>query len=396
MEDWVGGVQLFSSAFFRVWVGGGVHLRETNILLFNGVFGGGGVKGSSMDVCPRNARCLKGAGHAGWCKTRPDGGAGEDHQSQDSLFAARAAKRPKRAASNAASSKATAIQALVRKRGSKHGNRRSGRTLPSDDDDDDDDDDGDGLEDEDEDEDEDVEYEDHGVSQRERKRTRSGSFAMEDEDEDEAGADEEGEEAAEDSDPAAPLAELESIRLRRQMLEKWLLEPFFASLVRGCLVRIGLQANVGEGSSSTIYRVAEVVGVKDHPDHPYNLGGRQTCTLLHLQFGESKQWYPMASISNQPFEELELRSWQQVLEVSEVRPVSGSQLRSKIKALQEVSSSQASDSKSVSSAAGSAGGGGGGGGGEVARKGTGAALTTRQKLLAQHAGGTAPSDLVAK
>ena len=60
-----------------------------------------------------------------------------------------------------------------------------------------------------------------------------------------------------------------------------------------------------------LYRVAEVIGERDFPEHPYTLGSRKTTKRLHLEFGESKQWYMMSSISNQPFDEFELRSWHQ-------------------------------------------------------------------------------------
>ena len=102
------------------------------------------------------------------------------------------------------------------------------------------------------------------------------------------------------------LHELESIRLPRQLLEKWHVEPFFRDVARGCFVRIGLQG--GDPYSPPLYRVGEVLGLKEFEDHPYILGGRRTCKRFLLDFGESQQWYPMSSVSNQPFDELELRN----------------------------------------------------------------------------------------
>eukprot|EP00967_Tisochrysis_lutea_P006933 scaffold8288_cov30-Tisochrysis_lutea.AAC.3 len=52
----------------------------------------------------------------------------------------------------------------------------------------------------------------------------------------------------------AKVEELERIRLTRQKLEKWLLEPFFDRVVPGCYVRIG----IGDQGGRPLYRVAEV------------------------------------------------------------------------------------------------------------------------------------------
>jgi RNA polymerase-associated protein RTF1 len=54
----------------------------------------------------------------------------------------------------------------------------------------------------------------------------------------------------------ARVEELERLRLTRQKLEKWLLEPFFDKVVPGCYVRIG----IGQQGSRPLYRVAEVRG----------------------------------------------------------------------------------------------------------------------------------------
>mmetsp|Transcript_32585 Transcript_32585/g.85177 ORF Transcript_32585/g.85177 Transcript_32585/m.85177 type:complete len:161 (-) Transcript_32585:556-1038(-) len=138
-----------------------------------------------------------------------------------------------------------------------------------------------------------------------------------------------------------------------------------------------------------LYRVAEVIGEKDFPDHAYTLGSRKTTKRLHLEFGESKQWYMMSSISNQPFDEIELRSWLQIREVCGMPQLSVQQLQSKQRAIQRASNFEYTEA-------------------DVARKikeeqkqasATGKApLTTRQKLLAQQGfgSGTAPADLVAR
>ena len=161
-----------------------------------------------------------------------------------------------------------------RKREAKQqGQRRAGKLPASDEDEDEDEEDG-------EEEEEDwsarakggkrraksddgggVEYADYGMSRSERKALRErGRPAVGNDDEDE---DEKPERvrASEPkwSGPLAKLPDLERIRLSRGVLEKWLLEPFFAALVPGCFVRIGLQipGQRADGGTSTLYRAAK-------------------------------------------------------------------------------------------------------------------------------------------
>ena len=256
--------------------------------------------------CQRDPNCTKGNKHAGWCRTK---GVSTTATDQDSLYAAMATKRLQPARKQSGRSAAMAELGARRKSGKK-------RTIDeSDEDDDDDDDDDEDFEDGDGEEEEgNVEYSDFGMSRSERKAMRVGGGGDDDDSQADAsgGGSSDGVTWATDG-PPAPLADLESIRLRRGLLEKWLLEPFFSRVVRGCVVRIGLDAGSADsGGGGTLYRAAEVVGVEEFAEHPYMLGARRTCKRLQLHFGETRQWYPMSSVSNQPFDELELMSWQQV------------------------------------------------------------------------------------
>jgi len=175
------------------------------------------------------------------------------------------------------------------------------------------------------------------------------------------------------------------------------MEPFFPATVRGCLVRIGISAARDGGQEHMLYRVAEVIAVQDVPEHPYTLGGRKTYKRLQLEFGECKQLYPMSSISNQPFEELELRSWQQVLETCNVPLLTEGQLQAKRKALERASNYSYTEEdvrRKVQEERK-----------QAAHAGRPQQLTTRQKLLAQNGFDATnasasvevrPSDLVAR
>ena len=312
--------------------------------------------------CNRNPRCLKAAGHAGWCKTKPGQ---DDIRSQDDLFASGAGVKRTRRGPGLTASRMSAMQELGRKREAKQGKRRVGR-LPSDDEDEEDEDEyvDCGEEDGDDDwggrsrrdrrasaryNDDDgtgtggVEFADYGLSRNERKTLRergrlSGSGIHDEEDDEQGYSDQSW------SGPPAALGDLESIRIRRQVderltgmsehvmqlplqrlklrasaartmrmcdghsgrwglflhdlcanrlplqvLEKWLLEPFFETLVPGCFIRIGLQIP-GEHGTSTLYRVAEVLDVKEQPERPYPFAGRSTSKYLRLEFGDSQEW----------------------------------------------------------------------------------------------------------
>ena len=74
-----------------------------------------------------------------------------------------------------------------------------------------------------------------------------------------AGRGAERKEVTEMVESAAPVKELERIRLTRTKLEKWLNEPFFEGVVVGCFVRVG----IGMVEGRPTYRVAEIKGVKD-------------------------------------------------------------------------------------------------------------------------------------
>ena len=338
--------------------------------------------------CTRSTRCTKGKGHAGWCKTKT----GADAVDQDSLFASLSSRERRQQPARTGgvqANRAAGMQELARRReGSKRG--RNSRILDDDEEDEDEDEEGEDYEEEEEEGEEEeeeegtggVEYADHGLSRAERRAMRGGGSQAD------AGGDVVKEEDGvggswESGGEPAQLAEIPNICLKRQMLEKWLLEPFFARVVRGCVVRIGLTTSgaggAGGEATSTLYRVAEVVGIKDFDDAPYSLGQRRTTKKLLLDFGEARQWYQMSSVSNQPFDELELRSWQQVLEVGAKSMISANQLKAKYAELKQASHyeySEADVTRRIEEERKAA-----------AHAGKPSTLTTRQKLLQQHAGG---------
>ena len=110
--------------------------------------------------------------------------------------------------------------------------------------------------------------------------------------------------AEREAEPAA----LERIRLTRTKIEKWLNEPFFERAVVGCFVRVG----IGQSDQKPIYRVAEVIGVKDG-FRQYKIEQRQTTKRLELQIGSSRRYFEIAYVSNTNFDMPELEKYVRIM-----------------------------------------------------------------------------------
>ena len=69
--------------------------------------------------------------------------------------------------------------------------------------------------------------------------------------------------------------ELGRIRLSRFKLERWVHAPFFNDTVLNCFVRV----NIGTNDGKAVYRVTEIVGVKETPK-VYDFGSSKTNKVL--------------------------------------------------------------------------------------------------------------------
>jgi len=337
--------------------------------------------------CSRDARCDKGKGHMGWCRTNaPRTGSG-------------------RRAGGQAAARIAAMAELGAKRGMSRAERRLAREQ------------GEGEEEEEEEsEEEEVDAagsaagdesageageEETAVApapRQEKKspvkrkaRVRRGEPAEE--------SDGEGEtppEPATDPDPdppdlhplaiaglgGIPIPMFEAIRVPRAKLEVWAHEPFLERLVLGALVRV----TVGQPGGG-LYRAALVCGV-DETETAYALGTRRTSKRLRLDFGEATITYPMAVVSNGAFEPLELYAYDQVLQATGRAPFTRDQMERKAAALKKAvgtgyqySEQEVQQMVQRQVQAHAAGG-------------TGAPLTARQKLLARSGGAGASDEVV--
>jgi hypothetical protein len=120
--------------------------------------------------------------------------------------------------------------------------------------------------------------------------------------------------------PSSPVltdivSNLPKILITRDMLERWLGEPYFDRLVQGCFVRV----KIGEYVGSPVYRIAHIEDVVDGCYMSYPLTRGNTTKGLSLQLGGSfTRTFPIIAISNDSPSESDLRNWQEEMEKNNV------------------------------------------------------------------------------
>lgn len=124
--------------------------------------------------------------------------------------------------------------------------------------------------------------------------------------------------------------ELNKIRLSRHKAEKWCHSPFFASVVTGSFVRIG----IGNANSEQVYRVAEVMGVVE-TGKVYVLGTTRTNKGLRLKHGSAERVYRLEFISNQNFTDEEFARWKEQMAKDGLALPTVHQVESKAKEIHE-------------------------------------------------------------
>jgi len=106
---------------------------------------------------------------------------------------------------------------------------------------------------------------------------------------------------------------LSKILVTREMLERWLSEPYFNRLVKGCFVRV----RIGEFDDAPIYRLAHVDEAIDDYFTTYTLEREQTTKGLTLQVGSSaKKTFPIMAISNRLPVDSDFKNWLEEMEKS--------------------------------------------------------------------------------
>ncbi|XP_049819559.1 RNA polymerase-associated protein Rtf1 isoform X2 [Aethina tumida] len=155
------------------------------------------------------------------------------------------------------------------------------------------------------------------ASVRSRSRSRSSSSS----------SSSEAEPEAEVPEPAytPQRQDLNQIRLSRHKLERFVHMPNFDKIAKGCFVKIG----IGQQNNTSIYRVAEVIGVYETAKI-YTLGKTKTNKGLRVRHGNQERVFRLEFVSNQEFTDSEYHKW---LEAS---AAAGNELPSKSKVEQKI------------------------------------------------------------
>jgi len=105
-------------------------------------------------------------------------------------------------------------------------------------------------------------------------------------------------------------AGLNTIVLKREFLEKNVEKPWFNDIIAGFYVRVG----IGSNDSKPVYRVAQIVEVKENPAKKYNLGKKVTNKFLYLRHGIQQKLFSMENVSNKAPTENEFSRWKNEME----------------------------------------------------------------------------------
>ncbi|XP_063835386.1 RNA polymerase-associated protein Rtf1 [Ostrinia nubilalis] len=119
--------------------------------------------------------------------------------------------------------------------------------------------------------------------------------------------------------------QINKLRLSRFKLERLVHLPFFARVVTGCFVRIG----IGNNNGNPVYRVAEIIDVYETAK-VYNLGNTRTNKGLKLRHGTQDRVFRLEFVSNQEFTDSEFTKWHAAIRDANKRAPTMDYVRSKI------------------------------------------------------------------
>ncbi|XP_045540580.1 RNA polymerase-associated protein Rtf1 [Papilio machaon] len=124
--------------------------------------------------------------------------------------------------------------------------------------------------------------------------------------------------------------QINKLRLSRFKLERLVHLPFFARVVTGCFVRIG----IGNNNGNPVYRVAEIIDVYETAK-VYNLGNTRTNKGLKLRHGTQDRVFRLEFVSNQEFTDNEFVKWYKAIKDANKKPPTMDFVRNKISQVKE-------------------------------------------------------------
>jgi len=134
--------------------------------------------------------------------------------------------------------------------------------------------------------------------------------------------------------------EIKKMCLGRQILEQWVNEPHFADTAVGAFVKISIGTKKNPGTAikpESIYRLCEVVAVKDDPNMvAYKLlDGSYTRKKLTVAYGEAKRSWQITSVSNKEVADPEIEEWKARCELDNIDLPTDHQIERQLKKVED-------------------------------------------------------------
>jgi len=133
-----------------------------------------------------------------------------------------------------------------------------------------------------------------------------------------------------ESKESLTVKDLNTVRVSRVHMSRWVHLPWFNDLIIGSFVRVGIGSMGGE----LVYRIAEVIGVEKY-HRVYAIEKTLTNKALVLRQGKSKRVFRMEFCSNSTFTTQEYNKWIDQLKLAKEDPPSLDRVQKKAKDLEE-------------------------------------------------------------
>lgn len=141
----------------------------------------------------------------------------------------------------------------------------------------------------------------------------------------------------------ASIDDINHCRVPRELLTKWVNEPYFEEAVLHSYVKLG----IGQRNGKSIYRVCEIVGFGKR-SNAYSLpDGTFTAKLLLLKHGSDEKEFKMDIVSNHTIKEEEYKVWRQALEKANITPPTAEACKVRQREMQEKATSHQYSMKDV-------------------------------------------------
>ncbi|EEB09710.1 RNA polymerase II associated Paf1 complex [Schizosaccharomyces japonicus yFS275] len=132
---------------------------------------------------------------------------------------------------------------------------------------------------------------------------------------------------------AVTLDDVNTIRLGRKHIVKYMFHPLFESCTVGCFVRV----KIGERHGESVYRLCQIKGISKGKK-AYRVEGSLTNVMLECTHGRYRRAFDISVLSNEPFSQHDFDRWQHQLEEDHLRPPRKDFFKKHLEGLQRMAS----------------------------------------------------------